>query len=102
MPKPEHPSADDNRRLEVCAAEAIQRLYQIVPRDAKLEFSPEAVVEYGEPPERILEISKQREVDLVVLGVRKAKHIGAATHSEGAIAHNVVAHAPCPVLTVRG
>ena len=102
MPKPEHPSAADNERLEVCAAEARQRLYQIVPHDAKLEFSSEAVVEYGEPAERILEISKQREVDLVVLGVRKAKHIGAATHLEGAIAHRVVAHAPCAVLTVRG
>jgi nucleotide-binding universal stress UspA family protein len=102
MPKPEHPSADDHRRLAVCAAEAIERLYEIVPDDAKLEFSPEAMVEYGEPAERIVEISAQREVDLVVLGVRKAKHLGAATHLEGSIAHNVVAHAPCPVLTVRG
>ena len=102
MPKPKHPSADDDRRLEVCAAEAIQRLYEIVPDDAKLEFSPEAVVEYGEPAERILEISKESGVDLVVLGVRKAKHIGAATHLEGAIAHNVVAHALCPLLTLRG
>src|SRR5271156_2708247 len=102
MPKPEHPSADDNKRLAVCTAEAIQRLYEIVPYDAKSELSSEAVVEYGEPAERILEITKQREVDLVVLGVREAKHIGAATHLEGAIAHKVVAHAPCPVLTVRG
>ena len=102
MPKPEHPSADDNKRLAVCTAEAMQRLYEIVPYDAKSELSSEAVVEYGEPAERILEITKQREVDLVVLGVREARHIGAATHLEGAIAHKVVAHAPCPVLTVRG
>jgi nucleotide-binding universal stress UspA family protein len=102
MPKQEHPSADDNKRLEVCTVEAMQRLYEIVPDDAKLEFSPEAVLEYGEPAERIVELSKQREVDLVVLGVRNANHIGAATHLEGAVAHKVVAHAPCPVLTVRG
>ncbi len=102
MPKPEHPDADDKKRLAVCAAEAMQRLYEIVPHGATSEFSSEAVVEYGEPAERILEISKQREVDLVVLGVRKAKHIAAATHLDNAIAHRVVAHAPCPVLTLRG
>ena len=102
MPKQEHPSADDSKRVEVCAAKAMQRLYQIVPDDAKLEFSPEAVLEYGEPAERIVELSKLREVDLIVVGVRNANHIGAATHLEGAVAHKVVAHAPCPVLTVRG
>jgi nucleotide-binding universal stress UspA family protein len=40
---------------------------------------------------------------LTVLGVRDAAgRLGAATHLERATAHKVVAHAPCPVLTVRG
>ena len=53
--------------------------------------------------DRIVEFAKQRGADLIVMGVRSAAgRIGAATHLERAIAHKVVAHAPCPVLTVRG
>jgi len=38
-----------------------------------------------------------------VLGVRNvAGYLGAATHLEWTTAHKVVAHARCPVLTVRG
>ncbi len=102
MRKPEHPTADENRIHEISAAEAMHRLYEIVPDDAHLEFPAEVVVEFGEPAERIVTAAKQRGVDLIVLGVRKSKHIGAATHLERATAHKVVAHATCPVLTVRG
>jgi len=101
MPKPAYPSADDKKRLEMCTSEAMQCLSDIVPDDANLEFSWEAVVEYGEPAERIVEVAKQRGVDLIVLGVRKATHMDAAVHLGSAIAHKVVAHAPCPVLTAR-
>ena len=42
------------------------------------------------------------EADLIVLGVRGASgYLNAATHLERTTAHKVVAHAPCPVLTVR-
>jgi nucleotide-binding universal stress UspA family protein len=85
----------------MCTSEAMQCLSDIVPDDANLEFSWEAVVEYGEPAERIVEVAKQRGVDLIVLGVRKATHMDAAVHLGSAIAHKVVAHAPCPVLTAR-
>jgi nucleotide-binding universal stress UspA family protein len=100
--KPERATTDDNRLVELSAAEAMHRLYEIVPSDAKLEFPPEVAVDYGEPAERIVEIARQRAADLIVLGVRKVSHIGAATHLERATAHKVVAHALCPVLTVRG
>ncbi len=102
MRKPEHPTADENRIHEISAAEAMHRLHEIVPDDAQLEFPAEVVVEFGEPAERIVAAAKQRGVDLIVLGVRKSKHIGAATHLERATSHKVVAHATCPVLTVRG
>jgi nucleotide-binding universal stress UspA family protein len=78
-------------------------LHEIVPQDAELWCRPEAVVEYGEPGACILEAAKKRDADLVVLGVRSAQgRLGAATHLERAVAHKVVAHATCPVLTVRG
>jgi nucleotide-binding universal stress UspA family protein len=71
-------------------------------KDAELHFPAQSLVEYGEPAERILAVAKERSSDLIVLGVRDAsEHIGAATHLERATAHKVVAHALCPVLTVR-
>lgn len=93
----------DRRIFELSVAEAIHRLYELVPEKATLRVPPQVSVEYGEPAERIVEVAKQRGADLIVLGVRSAAHrLGAATHLERSIAHKVVAHAACPVLTVRG
>jgi len=57
----------------------------------------------SEPAEKILEAARENHADLIVLGVRNVgKHAGAATHLGRAVAHKIVAHAHCPVLTVRG
>ncbi len=88
-------------RFELSVAEAIHQLYETVPKDADLHFPPESLVEYGDPADRILALAKDRSSDLIVLGVRDAAgRIGPATHLARATAHKVVAHAPCPVLTV--
>ncbi|MGB9243782.1 MAG: universal stress protein [Candidatus Acidiferrales bacterium] len=93
---------NDQRRFELSVAEAIHQLYETVPKDADLHFPPESLVEYGDPADRILALAKDRSSDLIVLGVRDATgRIGAATHLARATAHKVVAHALCPVLTVR-
>ena len=93
---------NDQQRFELSVAEAIHQLYETVPKDADLHFPPESLVEYGDPADRILALAKDRSSDLIVLGVRDATgHIGAATHLARATAHKVVAHALCPVLTVR-
>jgi nucleotide-binding universal stress UspA family protein len=103
MRKPEELNDSDNRIFELSVAEAIHRLYEIVPENADLDFPPQVSVEYGEPADRIVEVAKQRGADLIVLGVRDAAgRMGAATHLERATAHKVVVHAACPVLTVRG
>ncbi|MGC1597935.1 MAG: universal stress protein [Candidatus Acidiferrales bacterium] len=103
MRKPGSANEGDKHLFDMTVAEAMHRLYEIVPKDARLDLPPEVAVEYGEPAERIVEFAKQRGADLIVMGVRSAAgRIGAATHLERAIAHKVVAHAPCPVLTVRG
>ncbi|HEV2488467.1 MAG TPA: universal stress protein [Candidatus Acidoferrales bacterium] len=84
-------------------ASPLSRLNALLPDEADVWCRPEAVVEYGDPAARILEASRDRGVDLIVLGVRDAAgHLGAATHLGRTTAHKVVAHAPCPVLTVRG
>jgi nucleotide-binding universal stress UspA family protein len=103
MRKPDSIQESDKKLFEMSVAEAMHRLYEIVPEDAKLDLAPEVAVEYGDPAERIIEFAKQRGADIIVIGVRSAAgQLGAATHLERATAHKVVAHAPCPVLTVRG
>jgi len=94
--------APKDKIAEDSVAHAMHRLHELVPADAELWCRPDPVVQYGNPAERILEAAKEREADLIVLGVRNTGgHLGAATHLERSTAHKVVAHAMCPVLTVR-
>ncbi len=91
------------RTPEDSVANVMHQLYEMVPPEAELWCRPEATVRFGNPAERILEAAEELEADLIVLGVRDAAgDLGAATHLERTTAHKVVAHAPCPVLTVRG
>lgn len=84
--------------------EADQRkLRELVPNGDTLWIPPRYIVEEGEPVDKILEVAKHVHADLIVLGVRKAEGFpGAATHLPIATVHHVVAHAQCPVLTLRG
>jgi nucleotide-binding universal stress UspA family protein len=89
------------KRLELSVAEVMHRLHETVPCAESLRYRPETLVEYGEPGARIVEVAKRKEADLIVMGIRTAKHLFAATHLDVGTAHNVVAQASCPVLTVR-
>jgi nucleotide-binding universal stress UspA family protein len=103
MPRPLPLNKADKGLFEMSVAEAMHRLHEIVPKDAHLDLPPQVAVEYGEPADRIVKFATLRGADLIVIGVRSAAGpLGAATHLERATAHKVVAHAPCPVLTVRG
>jgi nucleotide-binding universal stress UspA family protein len=101
MRKPEPKTSE--RRAQDSVANVMHQLYELVPEHAELWCRPEVTVRFGNPAERILEAVREQEADLIVLGVRDAAgHLGAATHLERTTAHKVVAHAACPVLTVRG
>jgi len=82
-------------------AAALDRLRALVAGEAELWCEPKAVVRHGVPAEKILEVAKREEADLIVLGVRKFNGVVRATHLARAVAHQVVAEATCPVLTVR-
>lgn len=86
---------------ELSVAEALHRLDETIPCSEKLRSRPEMLVEYGEPGVRIVEVAKRKEADLIVMGIRNTANLFTATHLEIGTAHNVVAQAPCPVLTVR-
>jgi nucleotide-binding universal stress UspA family protein len=60
---------------------------------------PECLVESGEPAETILRIAKDRQADLIVLGVRSPEAL--AKQHVSNVAYPTVAGAECPVLTVR-
>lgn len=76
-------------------------LQNLLPEDAEHWCVPDFVVEEGEPAERILEVAARRKAQLIVMGVHKEQGVpGAATHLPISVVHEVVAKAPCPVLTI--
>lgn len=89
------------KRSEPSVAEVMHRLGETIPCADSLRYRPETLVEYGEPGARIVDVAKRKEADLIVMGIRKANNLFATTHLDVGTVHNVVAQAPCPVLTVR-
>lgn len=82
---------------------ARSKLENVIPDGITNWCRPQVLVEIGETASRILEIARIQQADLIVLGVRDiSEHPIMATHLGRANAHRVVAHAECPVMTVRG
>jgi nucleotide-binding universal stress UspA family protein len=80
----------------------IRRLQELVSPDTKLWCHPEYFIQRGPPAERILQFSEAQGVDLIVMGVHPAYGaVSAVTHLVHTTAQHIVAHATCPVLTVR-
>ena len=77
-----------------------KRLWQMVPDDANLWCKPQVTVAVGSAPEEIVRTARDRQVDLIVMGVRSAGVV--ANHLPWTVVHTVVRHATCPVLTARG
>jgi nucleotide-binding universal stress UspA family protein len=97
------PKPGKNKLVELSVAEALHRIVDLLPLDAELWCRPETMVEHGEPGDQILATAERCGADLIVLGVRGLDTLtGLVTRVERATAYEVVAHAPCPVLTVRG
>jgi len=72
-------------------------LRELIPAGTQLWHEPEYSVLFGDPVETIVRPA-QKDVDLIVLGVKRpgalTKHLGAG------VAYRVVCEAPCPVLSV--
>jgi nucleotide-binding universal stress UspA family protein len=81
--------------------EGVRRLQELVPKDADLQYTPETILEFGEPARRILQTACERDTDLIVLGARPVEELVGTTHLPWSTAHQVLANAKCPVLTVR-
>jgi nucleotide-binding universal stress UspA family protein len=98
-----HQGASVSSLNQTALAAALSKLKELVPEGTDNWCQAETLVETGDPSSRILDMAGLQGADLIVLGVRSAvESLGAATHLGRATAHKIVAHAPCPVLTVRG
>ena len=85
-----------------CEESVLRRLGELVPSEARAWCEPNFRVEQGPVAETILEVATALGADLIVLGVHSAAgHLGSTTHLLHPIAHRIVTHAACPVLTVR-
>jgi nucleotide-binding universal stress UspA family protein len=82
-------------------AQSLRDLEQLIPEPAKDWCIPECIVRWEYPAEAILHSAVDREADLIVMGVRKARAAGLSTHLPWPVASEVVSRARCPVLTVR-
>ena len=76
--------------------DGVRQLQAVVPKDAALAYAPEIVMEFGSAWQCIVNAAAERQADLIVLGARPA----GTAHLPSTV-HRVVAHATCPVLTVR-
>ncbi len=102
LPKRRELGEGNGGKRELSVAEAFHELHEMLPKDLDLPNPPDYAVEFGRPADAILGAAGKRSACVIILGVRGAAgHLVAATHIDRATAHKVVAHAPCPVLTVR-
>jgi nucleotide-binding universal stress UspA family protein len=61
------------------------------------------IVEFGPAAAGVVEFALANRADVIVLGVKSGGSLTrGTTHLPWAIAHQIIADAPCPVLTVRG
>jgi len=83
-------------------ASAREAMRLMVPSAAEDWCKTEFVARFEFPAEGILGFAKERNVNLIVMGVRNLGDSAVLEHLPWPVASQVVAKAHCPVLTVRG
>lgn len=76
-----------------------QRLDEALPEEARRDPAVETFVRVGKPYREILALAKERQSELIVMGVRGRNPLDLLLF--GSTTHQTVRRAPCPVLTVR-
>ena len=79
-----------------------QRLRKLIPEDAAHPGKINVVVRFDLAAPGILAVAKEKQADLVVLGVHRAALPRLDSHVPWSTAYEVISSAHCPVLTVRG
>ncbi|MGA9041420.1 MAG: universal stress protein [Terriglobales bacterium] len=99
-----YPGTDVVEREEASKLESLKRLRDLLPSNSGLSCYVDHAVEVHLAPEGIVNFAKQHDVDLIVMGLRESSMNTPrlSAHMPWATAYDVVCHAECPVLTVRG
>lgn len=84
--------------VEGCFGEIESRLLALVPARLRQKVHPEPIVGPGEPSEEVLYLSRKRHADLIVMSAHGASAFAAIARQ--GIVYKVMAHAPCPVMTL--
>jgi nucleotide-binding universal stress UspA family protein len=79
----------------------VRRLEQLVRSSDETPIETEFVVQFGMPSEKILQVTLDKKVDLIILGLRRSSLAGTISHMPWATAYEIVSGTGCPVLTVR-
>ena len=77
-----------------------QKLEELLPASVKLWSEPEYVVGFDFVAEGILKVAAEQKADLIVMGANRSMSAKVSAHVLGAVTHEVICHAKCPVLTV--
>jgi nucleotide-binding universal stress UspA family protein len=87
------------RRVEAEVLAAWTAIDEAVEHAADVGVEMEAEVLEGEAGEQILQLARERQADLIVVGSRGLGPVGRAVH--GSVSHSVVHDADRPVLVVK-
>jgi nucleotide-binding universal stress UspA family protein len=94
--EPNPQEQQDSDRLAKWACSELQRL---IPDEAPLWTYVNAQVEVGKVVEQVLDVAAEMSADLVVLGIDKHGSFWPIRGERSA--HDIIAQAKCPVLTIR-
>jgi len=76
------------------------RLEKLLPAHAKRWSEAEYVVGFNFTAEGILKVAAEQEADLITMGANRPLSAKVSSHVPRTVAHEVICHAKCPVLTV--
>ncbi|MGA7341614.1 MAG: universal stress protein [Terracidiphilus sp.] len=94
-----HPEdEEDENRMRAIREQFDSIVGTILPAHADALRRPRASVKVGDAREQILRYLRESSADLLVLGVRKTSHLWLESRRSGAF--QIVAEAPCPVMTI--
>jgi universal stress protein A len=85
--------------LTVALHEESERQLDRWQRESMADAPVNTMTSDGLPWQRIVEVAREKDIDLIVAGT--GKHNGLARVLMGSTAERIVRHAPCPVLVVR-
>jgi len=91
---------------EAVSAEVVQGYHQhlnaLIPAEERSWCKSDTLVMAGEADREILEAAERNAVDVIVMGAHAVEGSLSSFQVPLSTAYRVVAHAPCPVLRVRG